>query len=92
MPRTREQLQQAVADTEVWLDSLDPEALAAPDADAKDLRAIGDAMRAVAATDLGLADRVAEARANGRTWTQIAAVLGVSKQAARERFGEPVRR
>jgi len=25
----------------------------------------------------------------GRTWTQIAAVLGVSKQAARERFGDP---
>jgi hypothetical protein len=39
-----------------------------------------------------LADQVAKARANGRTWTQIAAVLGVTKQAARERFGEPARR
>lgn len=34
MPRTREQLQQAVADTEVWLERLDPEALEAPDAGA----------------------------------------------------------
>ncbi len=92
MPRTRQELQQAVADTEAWLDGLDPEALASPDADAGDLRAIGEAMRAVAATDLDLTDRVAEARANGRTWTQVAAVLGVSKQAARERFGEAVRR
>jgi len=46
----------------------------------------------VAASDLGLADRVAQARANGRTWTQIGAVLGVSRQAARERFGESAHR
>lgn len=92
MPRTHEQLQKALADTEAWLDSLDPAALASPDSDGRDLRAIGDALRAVAASDLELADRVAIARANGRTWTQIAAVLGVSKQAARERFGEPAHR
>ncbi len=46
-------------------------------------------MRVVAADNLALVDTVGAARANGRTWTQIAAVLGVSKQAARERFGEP---
>jgi len=89
MPRTREQLQKALTDTEAWLDSLDPKALASPDSDGADLRAIGDALRAAAASDLNLAEVVAKARANGRTWTQIAAVLGVSKQAARERFGEP---
>ncbi len=89
MPRTREQLQKALADTEAWLDSLDPKALASPDSDGADLLAIGEALRAVAASDLTLAERVATARAGGRTWTQIAAVLGVSKQAARERFGEP---
>ena len=92
MPRTREQLQRALADTEAWLDSLDPAALASPDSDGRDLRAVGEALRAVAASDLELAERVAQARANGRTWTQIAAVLGMSKQAARERFGEPMRR
>lgn len=88
MARTREQLEQAVTATEAWLNSLDPEALASPDSDASDLRRIGDAMRAVAQSDLSLAEQVAQARARGRTWTQIAAVLGVSKQAARERFGE----
>jgi len=92
MPRSVKQLQKAAAETDAWLDSLDPKAIASPDTDASDLRAIGDAMRAVATSDLMLAERVAQARAKGRTWTQIAAVLGVSKQAARERFGEPVRR
>jgi hypothetical protein len=92
MPRTREQLQKALADTEAWLDQLDPETLASPEAEAEDLRAIGQALHAVAASDLRLADEVAKARASGRTWTQIGAVLGVSKQAARERFGEPARR
>ena len=92
MPRTREQLKKAPSDTEVWLDQLDPETIASDESDAADLRAIGEALHAVAASDLGLADQVARARANGRTWTQIASVLGVSKQAARERFGEPARR
>lgn len=92
MPRTRQQLQQALADTEAWLDRLVPEALGSPESDAADLRAIGEAMHAVAASDLNLADQVAKARANGRTWTQVAAVLGVTKQAARERFGAPVPR
>ena len=89
MPRTREQLELAVAETEAWLDSLDPAALASPDSDGADLRAIGEALLAVATVDLTLAQTVATAREHGRTWTQIAAVLGVSKQAARERFGEP---
>jgi len=92
MSRTRAQLQKALAETEVWLERLDPEAVASVDADAADLRAIGEALHAVAASDLSLADQVAKARANGRTWTQIAAVLGVTKQAARERFGEPAHR
>jgi hypothetical protein len=92
MPRTREQLKQALADTEAWLDHLNPETIASPASDASDLRAIGDALRAVAASELSLADQVGKARANGRTWTQIGAVLGVSKQAARERFGTPAHR
>lgn len=89
MPRTQTQLQKALADTEAWLDTLDLAALASPDSKGEDLRAIGDALRAVAVSDLTLAEQVAAARANGRTWTQIAAVLGVTKQAARERFGAP---
>jgi DNA-binding CsgD family transcriptional regulator len=64
-----------------------PGGLASPNSDGADLRAIGEALRTKAASDLSLAEQVAKTRANGRTWTQIAAVLGVSKQAARERFG-----
>jgi hypothetical protein len=90
MPRTREQLEQALADTEAWLDALDPVTIGSPESGAEHLRAIGEALHAVAASDLRLADEVAKARANGRT--QIAAVLGVSKQAAHERFSEPARR
>ena len=89
MPRTRAQMQKALADTGAWLDTLDLAALASPGSDGQDLRAVGDALRAVAASDLTLAEQVAAARANGRTWTQIGTVLGVTKQAARERFGEP---
>lgn len=92
MPRTRDQLQKALAESEAWLDTLDFRAIASPDSDGTDLRAIGDAVRAAFANDLDLANQVAKARANGRTWTQIAVVLGVSKQAAQERFGESARR
>jgi predicted transcriptional regulator len=38
---------------------------------------------------LSLAKAVRQARANGRTWDEIAMVLGTSKQAVRERFGSP---
>jgi hypothetical protein len=86
MPYTHEQLQAAVLDAEAWLDNLDPAVLTAPEADAADLRAIADARHQVASSDLQLAEAVARARANGCTWGQIGVVLGVSKQAARERF------
>ncbi len=92
MPRTREQLQQAAEAAERWLDSLDPAAIASPDADASRLRRIGDAVRAVASSQVELADAVAEAREHGHTWTQIAAMLGTSRQAAQERYGEPAER
>jgi hypothetical protein len=35
-----------------------------------------------------LADSVAAARQYGHTWTQIAAMLGTSRQAAQQRYGE----
>lgn len=92
MPRTREQLQQAAEAAEQWLDSLDPAAIAAPDADASRLRRIGNAVRAVAASQDELADSVSDARAHGHTWNQIAAMLGTSRQAAQERYGELAQR
>lgn len=92
MPRTREQLQQAAEDAERWLNSLDPAALASADADASRLRRIGAAVRAAANSQVELADAVADARDHGHTWTQIAAMLGTSRQAAQERYGEPAAR
>ena len=84
--------QQAAEAAERWLDSLDPAAIASPDADASRLRRIGDAVRAVARSQVELADAVAEARVHGHTWTQIATMLGTSRQAAQERYGEPAER
>ncbi len=92
MPRTREQLQQAADDAERWLDSLDPAAIASPDADASHLRRIGAAVRAAATSQVELADAVAAARQHGHTWTQVATMLGTSRQAAQERYGEPAER
>lgn len=89
MPRTRAQLQQAADDAERWLDSLDPAAIASPDADASHLRRLGAAVRAASTSQVELADAVSAARNHGHTWTQIATMLGTSRQAAQERYGEP---
>lgn len=90
MPRTREQLERAAAEAEQWLDAMDPAELDRPTADASDLRRIGAALSGVAAAENELTQAVRAARANGRSWGDIAVVLGVSRQAARQRFGEPV--
>ncbi|MDQ6837576.1 MAG: hypothetical protein M3137_04340 [Actinomycetota bacterium] len=49
-------------------------------------------MRAAATSQVELADAVAAARHHGHTWTQIATLLGTSRQAAQERYGKPVSR
>lgn len=86
MPRTPEQLRHAAEATERWLESLDPEAIAAPEADASDLRRLGRAVVDSADAEAEVAAAVEAARANRRSWGQIAAVLGVTRQSARERF------
>lgn len=55
--------------------------------DTSDLRAIAEAADAVKAAQALLNERVIIARARGRSWNRIAIPLGVSRQAARERFG-----
>jgi DNA-directed RNA polymerase specialized sigma24 family protein len=89
MPRTRAQLEQAAAAATAWLDSLDPDAISTPEADATDLRRIGQAMTTLATTEADLSAAVQAARAHGRTWGQIAAMLGVSRQAAQKRYDQP---
>lgn len=86
---TLEVLRQRVENTRQWVASLDLDAIASPDrGDTTDLKEIGVALTATVVSALELAEAVQRARANGRTWTQIAVILAVSKQAARERFGE----
>ena len=52
-----------------------------------ELRAIEDAARAFDAADTELHAVVRAARAANYSWASIGAVLGVSKQAAQQRFG-----
>jgi hypothetical protein len=51
-----------------------------------DLREIAAAAEAVRADDARLREAVTFARARGRSWNHIALALGVSRQAARQRF------
>lgn len=87
MPRTRAELDRAAADTEAILDKLDP-ATTPPSAvdDVRDLRRIGTALQDIDAAQDSLRAAITAARENGRSWTDIANVLGVSRQAARQRF------
>lgn len=72
--------------TEEWLDSLDPAKLEFRDAG--HVRAIIKAAEAVTAAEKELRQAVADARAAGDSWTVIGAALGVTKQAAQQRFTE----
>jgi hypothetical protein len=87
MPRTREELERAAADAEAWLDSLDP--ASNPAEDPADLRRLGLALRALAKAQREVDHAVGDARTKGRSWAEIGLVLGISRQAARERYGEP---
>ena len=86
MPRTREQLDRAAAEAEAWLETLNP--VDHPAEDTTDLRVIVAAVTNIAEGERQLRAAVLAARANGRSWGRISMALGVTKQAARERFGE----
>ena len=86
MARTREQIEQAGRDAEAWLDNLDPAVFTKPEADATDLRHLAEATTRLANATNEQAEAVQRARYNGKTWTEIAAILGISRQAAKARF------
>lgn len=90
MPRTREELEQAAAEAEAWLDTLDP--ATTPADDPSDLRRIGLALRGLADEQREVDEAVGAARQNGRSWGEIGLALGISRQAARERYGQAVTR
>jgi hypothetical protein len=62
-----------------------------PIEDTIDLRTLAEAVDSVRAGEARVRDLVARARANGRSWGEIGIALGVSRQAARERFAEKIR-
>lgn len=59
--------------------------------DTTDLRTLAEAVDNVRAGEARVRELVALARANGRSWGEIGIALGVSRQAARERFAEKIR-
>lgn len=82
---TDEEIQRAARLAE----ELDPSSV--PMDDTTDLRAIAEVVDGVRAGEARVRELVALARANGRSWGEIGIALGVSRQAARERFSEKLR-
>ena len=86
MRHTDEEIERAAARFEQLADDLDPETAAV--VDTGDLQQVANTAQAVRADEVRLRDAVAAARDRGRSWNQIALALGVSRQAARQRFAE----
>jgi hypothetical protein len=88
MRHTDAQIEEAARRFEQLADQLDPATTAADDL--SDLRAIAEAADQVRRDEALVTERVAAARARGRSWNRIAVALGVSRQAARHRFASKV--
>lgn len=86
MRHTEEEIEQAAKRFEQLAEALEPATVEALRTD--DLRAIAVASEAVRVDEARLRETVEVARAQGRSWNQIAVALGVSRQAARQRFAE----
>lgn len=82
MTKSREQRAAAL---EAWADSVDPGELREADTDS--LRHIAELAQQRDQVDSELAESVRAARAARRSWSEIGAMLGVSKQAAQRKYG-----
>jgi len=87
MARTTAELEQAAQEARAALDALELTA-DDPTTDATDLRDISLLVEARASGERALVRAVVKARANGRSWAMIGLAMGVSRQAARDRFGK----
>lgn len=84
MQHTEEEIEKASRRFEQLADALDP---ATADVDPiDDLRRIAMTTQALRSDEARLRESVEAARANGRSWNQIALALGVTRQAARQRY------
>jgi hypothetical protein len=81
---TDAQISEASTRFEQWADELDPAKLD----DVSDLRAIATTAGAIRADEAKLREAVQIARGHGHSWNRIAIALGVSRQAARQRYAE----
>ncbi|MGH2912701.1 MAG: sigma-70 family RNA polymerase sigma factor [Solirubrobacteraceae bacterium] len=81
---TDKEIDKAAQRFERLADSLDPATAEVEGTD--DLRQIATAAEAVRTDDARLREAVILARAHGRSWNHIALALGVSRQAARQRY------
>ena len=86
---TDEEIAAAAARLEQRLDNLDPNGIKVRDT--TELRAIAEAADAARRAEAEIAERVELARAHGRSWNLIALALGVSRQAARQRFAGKIK-
>jgi hypothetical protein len=77
-------IEQAAERFERLADQLDPASAVVERTE--DLHAIAAAAEAARADEDRLREAVHQARSQGRSWNQIAVALGVSRQAARQRF------
>ena len=84
MKHTDEDIEQAAERYRLLSETLDPEVTQADDL--SDLRAVATAAEATREDEARLREAVETARAHGRSWNHIARALGVSRQAARQRF------
>lgn len=89
MRHTDNEIERAAERFEQLAEELDPEAARVLVTD--DLRGIAEAAQTVRDDEARLREAVELARAHGRSWNQVAVALGVSRQAARQRFADKVR-
>ncbi len=73
---------------EAWADRVDSDELVAADTDA--LRVIAELAEQRDGVDAALVEAVRAARAAHRSWSEIGAMLGVSKQAAQRKYSKLV--
>jgi hypothetical protein len=88
MRHTDEEIERAAERFEGLADELDPDT--ARVLVTEDLRGVADAAQTVRDDEARLREAVEIARAHGRSWNQVAVALGVSRQAARQRFADKV--
>jgi hypothetical protein len=86
MQHTRDEIERAARRFEQLADELDPDTAQVDRTD--DLRQVATISETLRADEAQLRESVNIARAHGRSWNQIAVALGVTRQAARQRFAD----